>query len=162
MIGSVKPQPVSNRTNQKDLIVVLLSVFIVGFFFIFGPTAISLIKKLKPAQAIVSGPQVLIQDESIGKGDEVALGSRVTINYTGRLVNRKVFDSSLSRNEPFQFVLGSGQVISGLDKGIVGIRVGGKRIITIPPELGYGKANYGSIPANSTLIFEVELLKAEK
>ena len=78
------------------------------------------------------------------------------------LVDGKVFDTSLARKEPFQFVLGVGQVIKGWDDGIVGMRVGGKRILSVPPELGYGPNDYGPIPGNSTLIFEVELLKVDR
>ena len=98
----------------------------------------------------------------VGDGDEALTGDRVVVNYTGRFVNGEVFDSSLVRKEPFQFVLGVGQVIKGWDDGIVGMKVGGKRILSVPPELGYGSQDYGPIPGNSTLIFEVELLKVDK
>jgi FKBP-type peptidyl-prolyl cis-trans isomerase len=94
-------------------------------------------------------------------GDTAVSGSRVTIHYTGRFTDGKVFDTSITRGEPMQFVLGQGQVIPGFDQGIMGMKVGGKRIITIPPELGYGMQDYGPIPGGSTLIFEIELLKVE-
>jgi FKBP-type peptidyl-prolyl cis-trans isomerase len=103
-----------------------------------------------------------MQDTVIGIGDEARIGDRIVVHYTGRLVDGTVFDSSLSRNEPFQFVLGAGQVIQGWEQGIVGMKVGGKRILSIPPELGYGMQDYGPIPGGSTLIFEVELLKVER
>ncbi|MEI6843068.1 MAG: FKBP-type peptidyl-prolyl cis-trans isomerase [bacterium] len=107
-------------------------------------------------------PKVVSTDVVVGTGDEALTGNRVTVHYTGRFVDGKVFDSSVTRGEPFQFVLGGGQVIKGWDEGIVGMRVGGKRTLSIPPELGYGMNDYGPIPGGSTLIFDVELLKVEK
>lgn len=100
-----------------------------------------------------------IIDQVIGKGDEAYSGSNVTVHYVGKLTNGNKFDSSRDRGKPFEFNLGAGEVIKGWDKGIKGMRVGGKRKLIIPPELGYGSKTVGSIPANSTLIFEVELLK---
>ena len=104
----------------------------------------------------------MIQDTVVGEGDEAVSGDKVVVNYTGRLVDGKVFDSSVTRGEPIQFVLGVGQVIKGWDQGVVGMRVGGKRTLSIPPELGYGADDYGPIPGGSTLIFDVELLKVMK
>ncbi|MCX6702164.1 MAG: FKBP-type peptidyl-prolyl cis-trans isomerase [Candidatus Zambryskibacteria bacterium] len=106
--------------------------------------------------------KLLIEDVVVGAGAQAMTGNRVIVNYTGRFVDGKVFDSSIARNEPFQFVLGVGQVIKGWDEGIVGMRVGGKRILSVPSELGYGPNDYGPIPGNSTLIFEVELIKVDK
>ena len=93
-----------------------------------------------------------------GAGAEAKAGKMVAVHYTGWLTNGKKFDSSLDRNEPFKFQLGAGDVIKGLDAGLEGMKVGGKRRLTIPPELGYGSADQGVIPPNSTLIFEVELV----
>ncbi len=100
-------------------------------------------------------------DEVIGTGDEAVAGKKVTVNYVGTLTNGNKFDSSYDRNEPFSFTLGGGQVIQGWDQGVAGMKVGGKRKLVIPPELGYGSPGAGTIPANSTLIFEIELLKVE-
>ncbi|XDD45789.1 FKBP-type peptidyl-prolyl cis-trans isomerase [Leptospira sp. WS39.C2] len=100
-----------------------------------------------------------IIDLVIGKGDEAFSGSYVTVHYVGRLTNGTKFDSSRDRNRPFEFNLGAGEVVKGWDKGVRGMRVGGKRKLIIPPELGYGSKQVGNIPPNSTLIFEVELLK---
>ena len=99
-----------------------------------------------------------IIDIVLGEGEEAMSGQTVTVNYTGTLENGEQFDTSIGR-APFPFPLGAGRVIKGWDEGVAGMKVGGKRKLVIPPELGYGSRNMGPIPANSTLIFEVELLK---
>ena len=147
--------------NQKEWVAVIVSIFVVGFFFVFGPGLISIFTGGSGFGG-AQNPGLLTTDTVIGGGEVAVSGSRVTVHYTGRLIDGKIFDSSISRNEPFQFILGSGQVIKGWDEGIVGMRVGGKRTMSIPPELGYGPNDYGPIPGNSTLIFDVELLKVEK
>ena len=106
-------------------------------------------------------------DEKVGTGDTAVKGKPVEVNYTGWLyVDGKrgaKFDSSLDRNQPFSFLLGAKQVIAGWDEGVEGMKVGGKRELIIPPDLAYGsRAVGGVIPANSTLDFEVELLKVGK
>ncbi len=94
-----------------------------------------------------------------GEGDTAKAGQRVTVHYTGWLTTGQKFDSSVDRNEPFQFNLGAGQVIRGWDEGVDGMLVGEKRKLTIPPQLGYGAAGAGGvIPPNATLIFDVELI----
>jgi len=106
--------------------------------------------------------KLIIQDEVVGTGAEAVSGKHVTVNYTGTLTDGTKFDSSLNPGRtPFDFNLGAGEVIQGWDQGVVGMKVGGKRKLTIPPSLGYGSQDMGSIPPNSTLIFEVELLKVE-
>ncbi len=100
-----------------------------------------------------------VEDIKIGTGQEAATGMTVEVHYTGWLTNGDKFDSSLDRGRPFSFGLGLRQVIKGWDQGVVGMKEGGKRRLTIPPELGYGSREIGPIPANSTLIFEIELLK---
>jgi FKBP-type peptidyl-prolyl cis-trans isomerase len=97
-------------------------------------------------------------DETIGSGPQVKAGDTVTVNYIGTLENGTKFDSSFDRNQPFTTQIGVGQVIKGWDEGIIGMRAGGKRKLIIPPDLGYGNQPAGSIPPNSTLIFEVDLL----
>ncbi len=100
-----------------------------------------------------------ITDLQVGTGDEATSGHLVDVHYTGWLTDGSKFDSSLDRGQPFSFALGGGQVIQGWDQGVVGMKVGGKRKLTIPPELGYGRRGAGGvIPPNATLIFEVELL----
>ncbi|MFO0695222.1 MAG: FKBP-type peptidyl-prolyl cis-trans isomerase [Polyangiales bacterium] len=98
-------------------------------------------------------------DLVVGTGAEAVAGKQVTVHYTGTLTDGKKFDSSLDRNRPFVFALGKGQVIRGWDEGVAGMKVGGKRKLVIPPEMGYGARGFPPvIPPNSTLVFEVELL----
>jgi FKBP-type peptidyl-prolyl cis-trans isomerase FkpA len=113
-----------------------------------------------PMSQITTTPSGLIyEDVSVGSGETAAVGQTVSVHYTGRLTDGSKFDSSKDRNEPFEFPLGAGYVIRGWDEGVQGMRVGGVRKLTIPPELGYGARGAGGvIPPNATLIFEVELL----
>ncbi len=102
--------------------------------------------------------QLQSTDEVVGTGDEAVAGKSVSVNYLGTLTDGTKFDSSYDRNQPFEFKLGGGQVIQGWDQGVAGMKVGGKRKLVIPASLGYGAQANGSIPANSTLVFEIELL----
>jgi len=98
-------------------------------------------------------------DETVGSGDSPTRGKKVRVHYTGRLTNGKKFDSSVDRGQPFEFIIGVGQVIRGWDEGVATMKVGGQRQLIIPPELGYGSRGAGSaIPPNAELIFDVELL----
>lgn len=111
---------------------------------------------------------LLIEDITVGEGATAAAGARVTVHYTGWLCDPtqpdrrgRKFDSSRDRGDPFRFHLGAGMVIQGWDEGVQGMKVGGVRVLTIPPEMGYGARGAGGvIPPNAMLIFEVELLGA--
>lgn len=97
-------------------------------------------------------------DEVVGTGESPSPGKRVRVHYTGWLENGTKFDSSVDRGQPLEFAIGVGRVIKGWDEGVMTMKVGGKRKLIIPPDLGYGVRGVGPIPPNSTLIFEVELL----
>ena len=109
--------------------------------------------------------QLQIIDEVVGTGATAAAGDSVTVNYVGSFTNGTIFDASASHPETangFTFKLGAGNVIKGWDEGVAGMKEGGKRKLVIPSSLGYGPNDYGPIPGNSTLVFEVELLKVQK
>lgn len=111
--------------------------------------------------------ELQIIDHSQGDGDEAVEGKSIVVHYTGWLYDDAAdankgnkFDSSLDRNDPFSFILGAGQVIRGWDQGFAGMKVGGKRTLIIPPDMGYGASGAGNvIPPNATLVFDVELLE---
>lgn len=112
------------------------------------------------AQTLQTG--IVIEDIEGGEGLVAESGDTLTVHYVGTLSDGRVFDSSLDRNIPFSFTLGTGEVIRGWDDGFSGMRVGGKRRLIVAPDYGYGPLGVGTIPPNSTLIFEVELLNIEK
>ena len=106
---------------------------------------------------VIMPSELQIEDIVVGEGKEAAAGMLVVVHYTGTLLDGSKFDSSLDRNAPFEFILGTGQVIQGWDQGVAGMKVGGKRILTIPSDLAYG-ASLGHRLQNETLVFEIELL----
>ncbi len=111
-------------------------------------------------QTTASG--LIIEEIVVGSGAQASAGQEVTVHYTGWLTSGEKFDSSKDRDDPFVFPLGGGRVIRGWDEGVQGMKIGGTRKLTIPPDLGYGARGAGGvIPPNATLVFEVELLAAD-
>jgi len=105
--------------------------------------------------------RLVIDDVIVGSGQPVAVGDTVTVHYKGALTNGVIFDDSYTRGTPFTFTVGAGRVIQGWEQGIVGMRVGGQRVLVVPSELGYGRAGGGPIPPDATLVFTIELLSIE-
>lgn len=151
----------ATRTVQTGVAVVV-ALAVIALFFFYGNFIMSADSGAFDAAGTPAPAQgqLVVQDNAVGTGAEAAVGKRVTVNYTGRFESGQVFDTSVGK-QPFTFTLGAGDVIAGWDQGLQGMKVGGKRLLIIPPSLGYGPADYGPIPGNSTLIFEVELLKVE-
>ena len=111
------------------------------------------------ATEITTSSGLMYVDQVVGTGEAAVAGKSVTVHYTGWLTNGQKFDSSVDRGQPFTFPLGAGRVIKGWDEGVQGMKVGGKRKLTIPSNLGYGaRGAGGAIPPNATLVFDVELL----
>ncbi len=134
-----------------------------------APPAAEPAKPVAPAKAAPAAPKTMTtssglkyQDLVVGNGPLPKAGRRVRVHYTGWLTNGTKFDSSVDRNEPFDFTLGTGNVIAGWDEGVASMHVGGKRKLIIPPNLAYGSAGAGGvIPPNATLVFDVELIAAQ-
>jgi FKBP-type peptidyl-prolyl cis-trans isomerase len=148
--------------NEKTTIVFILLVSCL----LFGAAWWANTSKATQAGAVQETPDLSRAklnsvDTKVGTEAEAVPGKKVTVNYTGKLADGTIFDSSVTRNQPFSFTLGAGEVIQGWEIGIQGMKVGGTRVLTIPPELGYGAMQMGSIPPNSTLTFTVDLLKVE-
>lgn len=141
------------------IIVLILAIVGVAYKVTHKNTAVSSTQN-NNIMTTTTADGLQITDEVIGTGVEAVSGKQVSVHYTGTLTDGKKFDSSLDRGQPFTFNLGTGQVIKGWDEGVVGMRVGGKRKLIIPANLAYGNREVGNglIPANSTLLFEVELL----
>lgn len=142
---------------MKIMILISIFAFAIGSLFAQNSSTASPTKVTGKPSASPTGLEYW--DIKVGTGPTAEKGQTVKVNYTGWLTTGKKFDSSVDRGEPFTFELGQGQVIKGWDEGVAGMKVGGKRQLRIPPELGYGAQGAGGvIPPNATLIFDVELL----
>jgi peptidylprolyl isomerase len=106
--------------------------------------------------------RMVIDDIKIGTGEEVQDGDMVSVHYIGTLQNGTEFDNSRKRGQPFEFQVGKGMVIKGWDEGVIGMKIGGQRVLVIPPEKAYGEQGIGPIPGNSTLVFAIELVDVKK
>lgn len=155
---------------MQYIIGVVVALLLIGggaYYYFADPVVSDPVSETAASQQAASGEQVQGQDVTVGTGDTAAPGSVVTLEYEGRFQDGTVFDSSASHGQPLTFQLGQPGIIPGFQIGVNGMKVGGERNIAIPPSLGYGgediKDPEGTvlIPANSTLIFNVKLLKVE-
>jgi FKBP-type peptidyl-prolyl cis-trans isomerase FkpA len=156
-----------SRQFIGSLIIGILVLFVFAYF-VFGlngssdssttTSQASSIPSVAPQTQATNQNKLQVTDEKIGTGAAVKKGDTVEINYVGTLTNGTKFDASADHGGAFTTQIGVGQVIKGWDEGIIGMKVGGKRKLVIPPSLGYGDQAVGSIPPNSTLIFQVELV----
>lgn len=152
--------------GKKEVIAVSAGLVVIVYLFFSGPLIqmfnLSDNTSDNPQQVDVPDTGVDVEEVALGSGSVARAGDLITAHYVGYLTNGRVFDSSYDRNAPITFTLGVGQVIKGWDEGLLGMRVGGKRILKIAPDYGYGAQSAGAIPSNSHLIFEVELVNVQK
>ena len=149
------------KSTLVVLVIGILALFIASLFIFHITDSFFAIKQPETANTLnttTDTQKLKIEDTQVGTGPSVKSGDTVVIHYLGTLTNGKKFDSSYDRGQPIETQIGVGSVIKGWDIGVVGMKVGGKRKLTIPPDLGYGAQAAGDIPPNSTLIFEVELV----
>lgn len=150
------------KLRTEEWVAVAAGIGFLTYLFFSGPLMSFFHSSMNTQETTREQPGFTAKDVIVGTGEVAEPGDIVTAHYVGKLSDGRVFDSSKDRGVPISFLLGAGQVIKGWDQGLQGMRVGGTRVLTISPEYGYGAQAVGSIPANSTLIFEVELLGVKK
>lgn len=158
---SERSQRRANKIRNQRIIVISFGIILLAaiLFMIFQSSNDQPVSGANPT-TLSNG--LVIEDLQAGEGAPAQAGDLISVHYTGWLTDGTKFDSSLDRNQPFSFTLGAGDVIPGWDQGVDGMQVGGKRKLTIPPELAYGADGIGGvIPPNATLVFEVELLEIQ-
>ncbi len=148
--------------NKNQWVAVFVSLAFLGYLLFTGPIRNLLAPLTENLDNQTPETGFVVNEVVVGNGPLAEPGDTLTVHYVGTLSDGKVFDSSRDRDIPLTFTLGVGQVIRGWDEGLFGMRVGGKRQLTISPEYGYGEQGAGPIPPNSTLIFEIELLNVER
>jgi hypothetical protein len=180
-----RSQRIARRNRQRAIIgaIVFLVVVLIAFFvyrdyqsklqasitptpastssFTGGSYPIGSLDSIPPApsaNAVSTASGLVYEDLQVGDGATVKSGDTISVNYTGWLEDGTQFDSTITKGQPVDFQIGVGQVISGWDEGVVGMNVNGTRLLVIPPSLGYGSTANGSIPANSSLVFEVQVV----
>ncbi len=155
-------------SKNSVLTILIISIILIGSYYLLSKPPSDISNKNDDSLLISQTPtkpmqKLVVEDLKIGSGNEVKTGDNISIHYVGTLENGTKFDSSYDRGSPFETQIGVGQVIKGWDEGVVGMKIGGKRKLIIPPEFGYGSRGAGNIiPPNSTLIFEVELIDIKK
>lgn len=151
---------------SKNIVLALVFIVIIagGALFFAGRTAKpnDIVTQVVPTIQVIPTMQTVnelkLEDIKVGEGREVKSGDMIVIHYKGTLLDGTKFDSSYDRGTPFETRIGVGQVIKGWDEGVIGMKIGGKRKLTIPPDKAYGNRGAGPIPPNSALIFDVELI----
>ncbi len=149
--------------NKNQWLAVSISLTMLAYLLFAGPVTSLFNNPLaEVSDAQVSSTGLGVKEITLGSGPLAEPGDILTVHYVGTLEDGRVFDSSLGGDTPFSFTIGAGQVIRGWDEGLIGMRVGGRRLLTISPDYGYGGQGVGSIPPNSILIFQVDLLNVQK
>lgn len=154
-----RKRAVKQRNQRIGFIAILLVIVAAIAFLVFGDTLFPGISSAEQVNWTTTASGLKIADTLLGSGNPVKTGDTVSVHYTGYLEDGTKFDSSLERGAPFEFTVGQGRVIKGWEEGLLGMQVGGKRSLLIPPDLGYGPQGYPPvIPPNATLRFEIELV----
>lgn len=160
-------------SRKNTNIIIILAILVVIVFVVLGLMGFGGFATVQTPETSATGAQAIlneikdtgtvatlrVQEISDGAGDAVVAGDTVTVNYIGVLPDGTVFDSSEIHGEPFTFTVGEGAVIQGWEQGLLGMKEGGRRLLAVPPSFGYGAQAIGQIPANATLIFDIQLLK---